>query len=398
MAAAGPLSGITILDLTRVLAGPYCTLVLGDLGARVIKVEAPGRGDDSRAYGPFVNGRSAYFMAMNRGKESIALDLKAPADRALFDRLLARADVLVENFRGGTMERLGYGWDALHARHPRLIYAAASGFGHSGPYAAKPAYDMVVQGMGGIMSITGQPGGPPTRVGASIGDITAGLFTAVGVAAALHHRNASGVGLKIDVAMLDCQVAILENAISRYFVTGTSPAPLGARHPSIAPFAAFATQDGHIIVAAGTDALFRKLCHALGRPELAEDTRFLSNDLRSENVAALTAALESALATRGSADWLARLEAAGVPCGPINDVGAVVDDPQVRARNMIVAIDDAAAGPLKLAGNPIKLSDFPDPPSRPAAPALDADRAKILGDFSVTDGDREPQMDADERR
>ncbi|MGE0117258.1 MAG: CaiB/BaiF CoA transferase family protein [Dongiaceae bacterium] len=387
MAAAGPLSGITILDLTRVLAGPYCTLVLADLGARVIKVEAPGRGDDSRAYGPFVNGRSAYFMAMNRGKESIALDLKAPADRAVFERLLGHADVLVENFRGGTMERLGYGWDVLHARHPRLIYAAASGFGHTGPYAAKPAYDMVAQGMGGIMSITGHPGGPPTRVGASIGDITAGLFTAVGVAAALHHRNASGAGLKIDVAMLDCQVAILENAISRYFVTGTSPAPLGARHPSIAPFAAFATRDGYIIVAAGTDALFRKLAAALGRPELAEDARFASNDLRSENVEALTAALESALAARGSADWLARLEAAGVPCGPINDVGAVVGDPQVRARNMIVAIDDPAAGPLKLAGNPIKLSDFPDPPSRPPAPALDADRATILSELDAFEAD-----------
>jgi CoA:oxalate CoA-transferase len=394
MAAAGPLSGITILDLTRVLAGPYCTLVLADLGARVIKVEAPGRGDDSRAYGPFVNGRSAYFMAMNRGKESIALDLKAAADRAVFERLLDRADVLVENFRGGTMERLGYGWDVLHARHPRLIYAAASGFGHTGPYAAKPAYDMVVQGMGGIMSITGQPGGPPTRVGASIGDITAGLFTAVGVAAALHHRNASGAGMKIDVAMLDCQVAILENAISRYFVTGTSPAPLGARHPSIAPFAAFATKDGHIIVAAGTDALFRRLAAALGRPELAEDARFASNDLRSENVEALTAALEAALMTRGSADWLARLEAAGVPCGPINDVGAVVDDPQVRARNMIVAIDDPAAGPLKLAGNPIKLSDFPDPPSRPPAPALDADRAAILSELDAF----EPPTTPDRRR
>ena len=231
MAAAGPLSGITILDLTRVLAGPYCTLVLADLGARVIKVEAPGHGDDSRAYGPFVNGRSAYFMAMNRGKESIALDLKAAADRAVFERLLERADVLVENFRGGTMERLGYGWDVLHARHPRLIYAAASGFGHSGPYAAKPAYDMVVQGMGGIMSITGHAGGPPTRVGASIGDITAGLFTAVGVAAALHHRNASGVGLKIDVAMLDCQVAILENAISRYFVTAVGEGDVAEARP-----------------------------------------------------------------------------------------------------------------------------------------------------------------------
>jgi CoA:oxalate CoA-transferase len=218
-------------------------------------------------------------------------------------------------------------------------------------------------------------------VGASIGDITAGLFTAIGIASALHHRHASGQGLKIDVAMLDCQVAILENAISRYFTTGASPAPLGARHASIAPFAAFATRDGHIIVAAGTDALFRKLCAALGRPDLPEDGRFLSNDLRSENVEALTAVLESALSDASSADWLARLEAAGVPCGPINDIAGIVNDPQIQARNMIVAIDDPEAGPLKLAGNPIKLSDFPDPTSRPAAPALDADRAKILRDL-----------------
>jgi CoA:oxalate CoA-transferase len=381
MSVAGPLSGITIVDLTRVLAGPYCTMVLSDLGARVIKIEAPEGGDDSRRYGPFVNGKSAYFMAMNRGKESLALDLKAPPDRAIFERLLERADVLVENFRPGAMERLGYGWDALHAKHPPLIYAAASGFGHSGPYAPKPAYDMVVQGMGGIMSITGHPGGPPTRVGASIGDITAGLFTAIGIASALHHRHASGRGMKIDVAMLDCQVAILENAISRYFTTGKSPAPLGARHASIAPFAAFATKDGHIIVAAGTDALFRKLCLALGRPEMAEDVRFTSNDLRSENVEALTAALEAVLTGRVSADWLARLETAGVPCGPINDIAGIVNDPQIRARNMIVAIDDPDAGPLKLAGNPIKLSEFPDPTGRPAAPALDADRAAILRDL-----------------
>ncbi|MGH6928730.1 MAG: CaiB/BaiF CoA transferase family protein, partial [Dongiaceae bacterium] len=321
------------------------------------------------------------FMAMNRGKESLALDLKAPADRTIFERLLERADVLVENFRPGAMERLGYGWNDLHATHPRLIYAAASGFGHSGPYAPKPAYDMVVQGMGGIMSITGHPGGPPTRVGASIGDITAGLFTAIGIASALHHRHATGQGMKIDVAMLDCQVAILENAISRYFTTGKSPEPLGARHASIAPFAAFATKDGHIIVAAGTDALFRKLCVALLRPEMAEDARFTNNDLRSENVEALTAELEAILISHGSADWLARLEAAGVPCGPINDIAGIVNDPQIRSRNMIVAIDDPAAGPLKLAGNPIKLSEFPDPTSRPAAPALDGDRAAILRDL-----------------
>jgi len=283
---------------------------------------------------------------------------------------------------------LGYGWEALHARHPQLIYAAASGFGHSGPYATKPAYDMVVQGMGGIMSITGHPGGPPTRVGASIGDITAGLFTAIGIASALHHRHASGQGMKVDVAMLDCQVAILENALSRYFLTNRSPQPLGARHPSIAPFSAFATADGHIIIAAGTDALFGKLCVALGRPELARDARFLGNDLRAEHVDALGAVLEDVLRERGSAEWLRVLEAAGVPCGPINDIAGIANDPQVLARNMIVAIDDPEAGPLKLAGNPIKLSAFLDPTSRPAAPALDGDRALILKGIEATDDRR----------
>ncbi len=383
MPAPGPLSGITVIDLTRVLAGPFCTLVLGDLGARIIKVETPDGGDDSRRYGPFVNGRSAYFMAMNRGKESIALDLRSAEDRAIFERLLERADVVAENFRAGAMERLGYGWETLQARYPRLIYAAASGFGHTGPYAPRPAYDMVVQGMGGLMSITGQPGGPPTRVGASIGDITAGLFTAIGIAAALNHRHVSGRGIKVDVAMLDCQVAILENALSRFFLTGQSPQPLGARHPSIAPFAAFATADGYMIVAAGTDLLFRRLCMALGQPQLADDSRFASNDDRTRHVDALTGALEAVLRTRPTADWLTTLEAAGVPCGPINDLAAITADPQIAARNMIVSIDDPDAQPLKLAGNPIKLSAFADPTSRPAAPALDGSRAAILRELDA---------------
>jgi CoA:oxalate CoA-transferase len=378
MAVDGPLAGVTIVDLTRVLAGPYCTMVLGDLGARVIKVEAPGAGDDSRGYGPFVNGKSAYFIAMNRGKESIALDLKAPADRAILEQLLDGADVLVENFRPGALDRLGYDWDFLHSRYPRLIYAAASGFGHTGPYRSRPAYDMVVQGMGGVMSITGHPGGPPTRVGASIGDITAGLFTAIGISAALHHRNVSGKGLKIDVAMLDCQIAILENAISRYFLTGQSPRPLGARHPSIAPFAAFATADGHMIIAAGTDAIFSTLCQAIGREDLAFDPRFISNDLRATNVEELSAALEDVLRTRPTAHWLGILADAGVPSGPINDMADIARDPQVRARNMIVGIDDPTVAPLKLAGNPIKMSAFADPPARAAAPELDQDRAAIL--------------------
>src|SRR5581483_1207410 len=246
----GPLHGIHVVDLTRVLAGPYCTMILADLGADVVKVERPGTGDDARFIGPFVEGVSAYFASLNRGKRSVALDLHDDADRARFDELVAGADVLVENFRPGTMDRLGYGWDVLHERHPRLVYAAVSGFGHTGPLARRPAYDMVVQAMGGVMSITGHPGAPPTRVGTSIGDTTAGLFTAVGICSALFERAHTGEGAFIDVAMLDCQVAILENAIARYTATGVVPGPLGSRHPSITPFAAFEAQDGWFVIAA----------------------------------------------------------------------------------------------------------------------------------------------------
>lgn len=374
----GPLSGLLVIDLTRVLAGPYCTMVLSDLGARVIKVETPGTGDDSRHIGPFINGKSAYFASLNRAKESVALDLKAEDDRATFEALLARADIVVENYRPGVMEKLGYGWEALHARFPRLIYAAASGFGHSGPYKGRAAYDMVVQGMGGIMSITGTPGGPPVRVGSSVGDITAGLFATIGINAALYRRTLTGEGSKIDVAMLDCQVAILENAIARYAATGVAPGPLGARHPSIAPFAAYAAADGHVIIAAGNDGLFTRLCEAIGRPELIDDPRFRTNVLRADNVEALGEELEAALVQDTVAAWLSQLEAAGVPCGPMNDVAQVMADPHVRARNMVVSLDDPVMGRLEIAGNPIKISDVDDPPTRGSVPRLDEDRAAIL--------------------
>lgn len=380
MTASGPLSGLVILDLTRVLAGPYCTMLLADLGARIVKVEPP-EGDDSRRYGPFINGISGYFTAFNRGKESIVIDLKKEADRAIFEQLVTKADVLVENYRPGTMEKLDFGWDVLHRRHPRLIYAAASGFGHSGPYSTRPAYDMVVQAMGGIMSITGHPGGPPTRVGSSVGDITAGLFTTIGIVSALYERERTGAGMKVDVAMLDCQVAILENAITRYFATGHPPGPLGARHASIAPFAAFAASDGHLVVAAGTDALFVKLCQTLEQPALAADPRYVTNAKRSDHVEALTADLEALLTKHPVAHWLAVFGKAGIPCGPINDVGQVLSDPQVLARNMVVAIDDPAMKDLRLAGNPIKLSGHADPATRAKAPALDGDRQRILDDF-----------------
>jgi CoA:oxalate CoA-transferase len=381
MPDTAPLEGILVVDLSRVLAGPYCTLILAELGARVIKVEHPEGGDDARHIGPFVAGRSAYFASLNRGKQSIALDLKRELDRSIFDRLLARADVLVENYRAGALERLGYGWETLHARYPRLVYAAVSGFGHSGPYAARPAYDLVVQGMGGIMSLTGQPDAPPTRVGSSIGDIAAGLFAANGIQAALLARARTGRGVKVDVAMLDCQVAILENAIARCAATGEPPGPIGARHPSITPFDAFRAADTHLIIACGNDRLFESLCACLDRAELARDPRFATNDLRTQHHVPLKAELERALAAHEAAHWIERLERAGIPCGPINDVSAVLADPHVRARNMIVSCDDPQMGKLEMAGNPIKLSDVDDPPTRRPAPGLDADRPAILAEL-----------------
>jgi CoA:oxalate CoA-transferase len=379
--AAAPLDGILVVDLTRVLAGPFCTLVLSDLGARVIKVEAPDRGDDARRIGPFIGERSAYFLSLNRGKQSIALDLRDESDRVVFEKLLDRADVLAENFRPGVMARLGYGWEVLHRRYPRLVLASTSGFGQTGPYSDRPAYDIVVQAMGGIMSLTGHPGDPPTRVGSSMGDITAGLFTAIGVLAALFERRSSGKGRQVDVAMLDAQVATLENAIARYVATGEVPGPLGSRHPSITPFEALETGDGHAVVAAGNDALFAKLCQAIGLPELAGDPRFDSNERRTQNALELKPLLEAALATRTTAEWLEHLGEAGVPCGPVNDIAAVLEDPQIAARNMIVAVEDPSAGTLGLAGNPIKLSGVDDPSTRPPAPELDADRATILSEL-----------------
>ncbi len=383
MSQSGALAGITVIDMTRVLAGPFCTLMLAELGARVIKVETPGSGDDARAYGPFVNGKSVYFVSVNRGKESIALDLKDEGDREIFEKLLAKADVVVENYRPGTMEKLGYGWEGLHRRYPRLIYAACSGFGHTGPHSQRPAYDMVVQAMGGIMSITGQPGAPPTRVGMSIGDIAAGLFTAIGVNAALYDRQMTGEARKIDVAMLDCQLSLCENAMVRYSATGEVPGPLGARHPSITPFEVFPTADGHLIIAAGNDVMYRRLCEALVRPDLAEDARYQTNPLRNEHHDVLVAELNAVLERRDTDHWLALLDAAGVPASAINDMARVATHPQVEPRNMLVEVPDETTGTLRVAGNPIKLSGYEDPATRQSAPDLDRDRARILEELGI---------------
>ena len=366
----GPLSDVTVVDLTRVLAGPYATMVLSDLGALVIKVERPGTGDDARGFGPFYKDRSVYFESLNRGKSSVALDLEDQTDRDRFEALLADSDVLVENFRPGTLERMGYGWDTLHARWPGLVYAAVSGFGRTGPYSGRPAYDMVVQAMGGLMSLTGHPDGSPTRVGTSIGDIAAGLFAVIGIVSALHDRERTGIGQIVDISMLDCQVAILENAIARYSATGQVPGPLGSRHPSITPFAAYRAADVHLVIAAGNDRLFSTLCDTLGRPDLVNDPRFATNEGRTDHADALGVELEAALSTGPAAAWLARLEEAGIPCGPINDIAQVLADPGVKARNMVVEVELPGGSTLEMAGNPVKLSGHEDPATRQRAPDL----------------------------
>lgn len=374
-----PLDGITVLDLTHVLAGPFGSTILGDLGAHVIKVERPGTGDDTRAFPPFLDGHSAYFAGLNHGKQSIALDLKAEDDRAIFDRLLARADIIMENYRPGVMEKLGYGWEDLHARFPALIYGAVSGFGHTGPEAGKPSYDMVVQARGGVMSITGEENGPPVRVGASIGDIVAGMYLVQGILATLYQRNQTGKGAKIDISMLDSQIAILEHAVAIASATGTAPGPTGARHPSITPFSTFRASDGFFVIAAGNNTLFGKLCGALGIPDAPHDPRFATNGARCENVHLLKRMIEAVTLQKPRDHWIAMLESAGVPTGRVQNVVEALADPQLLARNMVQRVEPLPGGPeFTAAGNPIKISDVPEPTTRPPAPALDGDRQAIL--------------------
>jgi CoA:oxalate CoA-transferase len=378
----GPLKNLIVLDLTRVLVGPYCTMILSDLGARIIKVEAPEVGDDSRKFGPFIEDYSAYFMSLNRGKESIALNLKNTDDKKIFDKILAKADILVENFKPGTLERWGYGWADVSKKYPKLIYASASGFGQTGPLKELPAYDMVVQGMGGLMSVTGHPNSEPTRVGTSIGDITAGLFTAIGINAALYDRQKTGKGMFIDISMLDCQIAILENAIARYLSKNEIPKPMGSRHPSIAPFEAFKTKDSHIIIAAGNEKLFEKLCNVLNISKISSDIRFNTNSLRSKNMEELKKILENKLLEKNTNEWVNEMEKKKIPCGPIYNIKEAVENPQIESRNMIVKAFHKVIGDFKLAGNPIKMSTYKDEKTRGDIPDLDEHREKILKEFN----------------
>ena len=373
----GPLSGIKVLDLTRVLAGPYATMLLGDLGAEVIKIEQPGTGDESRNFGPFKNGFSLYFMSVNRGKRSVTLNLKSERGRAIFKQLLTHTDVVVENFRPGTMKKLGLDYDTLKAAHPALIYAACSGFGQTGPYAQQGAYDMIIQGMGGIISITGEPEGPPVRVGTSISDITAALFTTIGILSALHHRHQTGEGQFVDVAMLDSLVAVLENAVVRYFATGEAPKPLGARHPAITPFEAFASADGHVIIALGNDTLWAKFCEHVNRTDLISDERFQTNADRTENHNDLFPILSEIMSQRTTDDWIDALGKIGVPCGPINAMDKVVSHPQVQAREMITRVAHQITGEVEVPGVPIKLSETPGNVDAPA-PSLGEHTTEVL--------------------
>jgi len=352
-----PLHGITVLDLTRVLSGPYCTMLLADMGARVIKIEQPGKGDDTRAWGPpFVDGESAYFLSINRNKESLTLDFKQPAGRAVLDRLIARADVIVENFRPGTLARLELDYAALSERHPRLVYCSISGFGHTGPRAHEPGYDAVMQAEGGLMSITGAAGGPPFRLGVAIADIVSGMFAAYGIALALFARERSGRGQAVDVAMLDSVAALLTYQAAIYFATGSAPSRMGNRHPTIVPYETFAAADGDFVLAVGNDDQWRRFCRVSG---FEDSGRFDTNAARVTGYAELKPLLDAHLRRRTRGEWIACLTAAGVPCGSVRDLHDVFTDRQLSAREMVAEVEHSRIGALKLLGVPVKLSATP---------------------------------------
>lgn len=359
----GPLTGIRVVDLTRVLAGPFCAMVLADLGAEVIKIERPVTGDDSRAYPPFQNETSAYFVSVNRGKKSVTMNLKDPAARDLLLRLVEKSDIFIENFKPGVTDRLGLSYEELEKINPRIIYGSSCGFGQTGPYRNKASYDIIIQGMSGMMSITGPDADHPTKVGSSIADIVTGLYLCISVLAALNAREKTGKGQKIDVAMMDCMVSILENALARYTCTGTVPVPVGNVHPSIAPFFTAKTKDHWINIAVGNQDLWRKYCDLIGLSVLAEDERFCTNERRVEHWAALKPILEAAMREKSRDEWLALFEKDSIPSGPIYTMSDVVNDAQIAARQMILNIYHTQGGEFQVPGIPMKFSDtVPDDP------------------------------------
>ena len=386
------LAGVRVLDLTRVLAGPWCTQVLADLGADVIKVERPGSGDDTRGWGPpFLKDaegnetpESAYFLCANRNKRSLTVDLSTAQGQAIIRRLAMRSDVLVENFKVGDMARYGLDAATLRAAHPGLVYCSITGFGQDGPYAQRAGYDFAVQGLGGLMSVTGAADGEPQKVGVAVADLFTGMYATVAILAALRHRDATGEGQVIDMALLDAQVAMLANLGSHYLVGGQVPARQGNAHANIVPYQVFAVADGHIIVAVGNDRQFARLCGLLGEPELASDERFSTNAGRVRHRDVLVPQLQSALMSRDRQTWLVLLEAAGVPCGPVNDIADVFGDPQVRARDMCINMEHQSAVSLPLVASPIKMSATPIRYVRPP-PLLGEHTEEILAEMEGID-------------
>jgi formyl-CoA transferase/CoA:oxalate CoA-transferase len=370
-----PLHGITVLDLTRVLSGPYCTMLLADMGARVVKVEQPGKGDDTRAWGPpFLDGESAYFLSVNRNKESVTLDFKAPEGRAILERLIANTDVVVENFRPGALKKLGLDYASLAARHPRLVYCSISGFGQTGPRSKEPGYDAVMQAEGGLMSITGAPDGPPFRLGVAIADIVSGMFAAQGITAALFARERTGAGQQVDIAMLDSVAALLTYQAGIYFATGSAPVRMGNRHPTIVPYETFHASDGDFVIAVGNDGQWRTFCATVG---LDQEERFATNRQRVTAYADLKPILDSAMRARPRAYWIEKLTKAGVPCGSVRDLREVFDDPQIAARSMTTEVTHQRLGAVQVLGSPLKLSATPAS-VRTAPPALGQHTDSVL--------------------
>lgn len=376
------LGDVTVLDLTHFLAGPYCSMLLADLGAIVVKIEEPGAGDATRHVPPgYVHGETPYTLTMNRNKRGITLDLKRDAGRRIFHRMVEHADVVLDNFRPGVTERLGVHYDALKEINPRIICCSLTAYGHTGPYRHKPGYEHVIQALGGSMSVTGEPGGPPVKSGLSFIDYSTGVFGAFAVTSALNARRLTGRGQWIDLSLFDVQISMLGYHVSNYFCLGAIPGPEpGSGHPYFVPFQQFKTADGYMIVVAATDRFFKSLCQALGLPEMAEDPRFAGAGNRFAHRDELIPRIQAVLLAKPTREWVEALEAAGVPAGPVNDVAQALADPQVEARGMVVTVDHPVCGPVKIAGNPVKMTGTPAERFRPA-PLLGQHTEEVLGEM-----------------